>query len=150
MKKSKRRARILFGRAEKVTWHLIKLALRLMPMTVIRTMLQELTTLNVDEVIKRMSRDDLEFVRRMIEASQSGTGFMNDIEHRVSDLAGITIPVLAMYSPYDKSVPPKNAKRVAAEVARCELHEVPSDTHLIWIGSYAGDVWQKRLSFLKS
>jgi pimeloyl-ACP methyl ester carboxylesterase len=84
---AKRRARILFGRAERVTWHLIKLALRMMPMTVIRTMLQELTTLNVDEVIKRMSKADLAFIRRMIETSQSGTGFMNDIEHRVNDLA---------------------------------------------------------------
>ena len=119
-------------------------------MTVIRTMLQELTTLNVDEVIKRMSQDDLAFVRRLIETSQSGTGFVNDIEHRVNDLAGITVPVLVIYSPYDKSVSPSNAKRVAAEVATCELYEVPSDTHLIWIGNYAGDVWQKRLSFLKS
>jgi len=146
----KRRARILFGRAERVTWQLIKLALRMMPMTVIRTMLQELTTLNVDEVIKRMTKADLTFVRRMIETSQSGTGFMNDIEHRVNDLAGITLPVLVMFSPYDKSVPPRNAERVAAEVATCELHEVPSDTHLIWIGNYASDVWQKRFSFLKS
>jgi pimeloyl-ACP methyl ester carboxylesterase len=113
-------------------------------------MLQELTTLNVDEVIKRMSKADLAFVRRMIETSQSGTGFMNDIEHRVNDLAGITLPVLAMYSPYDKSVPPRNAERVAAEVATCELYEVPSDTHLIWIGNYASAVWQKRFSFLKS
>jgi pimeloyl-ACP methyl ester carboxylesterase len=95
----KRRARILFGRTERVTWYLIKLALRMRPMTVIRTMLQELTTLNVDEVIKRMSQDDLAFVRRMIETSQSGTGFMNDIEHRVSDLAGITVPVLVSIRP---------------------------------------------------
>lgn len=146
----KGRACLLFGRVERVTWGLTKLALRLAPMTVIRAMLQELTTLDIDEVIKRMSQDDLIFVRRMIETSQSGTGFMNDIEHRVNDLAGITVPVLVMYSPYDQAVPPKNAKRVAAEVATCELYEVPSDTHLIWIGRSANDIWQKRLSFLKS
>lgn len=148
--KIKRRARLMFGRAERVTWRLIKLALRLIPMTVVRTVLQELTTLNVDKVVQRMSQDDLGFVRRMIEASQSGTGFINDIQHRVDDLSGITVPVLVIYSPFDKSVPPRNAKRVAAEVATCDLYEVPSDTHLIWIGDYAGAVWEKRLSFLKS
>jgi pimeloyl-ACP methyl ester carboxylesterase len=75
---------------------------------------------------------------------------MNDLDHRVDDLSAITAPVLAMYSPYDKSVPPKNAQRVASEVAACELYEVPADTHLIWIGKSAKDVWQKRLSFLKA
>ncbi|MBI5301520.1 MAG: alpha/beta hydrolase [Chloroflexi bacterium] len=146
----KRGARLLFGRAERITWGLIKTVLRLAPMTMMRLMLQEMTTLNVDEVIQRMSPDDLRFVHWLIKTSQSGTGFMNDINHRVDDLSGITAPVLVMHSPYDKSVPLKNAKRVAAEVAICELYEVAADTHLIWIGKSAQDVWQKRLTFLKS
>jgi pimeloyl-ACP methyl ester carboxylesterase len=65
------------------------------------------------------------------------------------DLHTITVPVLAMYSPYDRAVPPRNAQRVANEIANCELFEVPSDTHLLWIGKYAGWVWEKRLEFLQ-
>jgi pimeloyl-ACP methyl ester carboxylesterase len=149
-KKVKRTARLVFGRAERVTWGLIKLVLRLAPMTMMRVMLQAMTTLDAHEVIQRMSLDDLRFAHRLLATSQSGTGFMNDLEHRVDDLSGITAPVLVMHSPYDKSVPLKNAHRVAAEVAMCELFEVPADTHLIWIGSLAHDVWQKRLSFLQS
>jgi pimeloyl-ACP methyl ester carboxylesterase len=75
---------------------------------------------------------------------------MNDIEHKVENLAAIQRPVLVMYSPNDRTVSPRNAMRVAREVATCELYEVPSDTHLIWIGKSANDVWQKRLSFLRS
>jgi pimeloyl-ACP methyl ester carboxylesterase len=146
----KRKSRLGFGRAERVTWKMVKLGLRLMPMTIMRMMLQELTTLDVDEVITRMSQADLLFVRRMIETSQSGTGFMNDIEHEVTTLAGITAPVLVIYSPHDKPVPPENARRVAAAVATCELYEVPADTHLIWIGRAADAVWQKRLVFLST
>jgi pimeloyl-ACP methyl ester carboxylesterase len=149
-KQVKRGARLLFGRAERVTWALIKLVLRLAPMTMIRLMLQEMTTLDVDGVLQRLSPADLRFVQRLIKTSRSGTGFMNDLNHRVDDLSGIAVPVLVMYSPYDKSVPPKNAKRVAAEVATCELYEVPADTHLIWIGKSEKEVWQKRLSFLQS
>jgi pimeloyl-ACP methyl ester carboxylesterase len=119
-------------------------------MVMMRAILQEMTTLDAGDVIRRMSPEDLGFVRRLIETSRSGTGFMNDLDHRVDNLSGITAPVLAMYSPFDKSVPPKNAQRLASEIAACELYEVPADTHLIWIGESAKDVWQKRLSFLKA
>ena len=146
----KKLSRLGFGRAERITWGLMKLALRRMPKIMIRVMVQQLTTLDIGGVMKRMSQDDLNFVHRMIEASQSGTGFINDIEHRVKDLSRITIPVLVMYSPHDKFVPTKNALRVASEVQTCELYEVPADTHLIWIGRFANEVWQKRMAFLKS
>jgi pimeloyl-ACP methyl ester carboxylesterase len=142
-------SRLGFGRTEKITWSLIKLALKFMPNMMIRAMVQQLTTLDVNEVLSRMNKDDLIFVRRMIETSRSGAGFMNDIEHHIDDLSGIVAPVLVMYSPNDKFVPEKNAARVAAEVKRCELYEVSADTHLIWIGKAADDVWVKRLSFLK-
>jgi pimeloyl-ACP methyl ester carboxylesterase len=148
--KTRRGARLLFGRAQRLTWGVIRMVLRLAPTTMIRLMLQEMTTLDVHEVIRHLSTDDLRFVHRLIATSQSGSGFMNDLRHRVDDLSGITAPVLAMYSPYDKSVPPGNSRRVAAEVATCELYEVPAETHLIWIGPSAKDVWLKRLSFLQS
>jgi len=146
----KRGARLLFGRAERFTWGLTKALLRLAPITVIRVMMQELTILDIDKVIQRMSQDDLGFVRRMIETMQSGTGFMNDLEHQVSDLSSIAVPVLAMYSPHDKSVPPRNAQRIATEVPKSELYEVPSESHLLWIGMHAKLVWQKRLVFMRS
>ena len=147
---TKKRSRIGFGRAEKVTWTLMHLMMKLFPTVMIKALLHDLTVLDVDEVLKRMTEDDLYFIKRMLQTSRSGTGFMNDIEHRVDNLASITIPVLVMYSPNDRTVSPKNARRISDEVATCELYAVPSDTHLIWIGKTAKAVWQKRLSFLKS
>jgi pimeloyl-ACP methyl ester carboxylesterase len=143
-------ARVGFGATERLTWGLMRLVLKLALVIAIKAILHELTTKNVSEVIKGMSIDDIAFVRRMIATSQSGTGFINDIEHRIDDLSNIAAPVLVMYSPNDKSVPPNNAERIAAEVANCELYEVPADTHLIWIGKTAKDVWEKRLAFLAS
>jgi pimeloyl-ACP methyl ester carboxylesterase len=147
---NKKRARIGFGRAEKVTWAVMHLMLKLFPMMMIKVLLHDLTVLDVDEVFKRMSEDDLYFIKRMLQSSRSGTGFMNDIEHRVDNLDKITKPVLVMYSPNDRTVSPRNAQRVSDEVTTCELYAVPSDTHLIWIGKSAPDVWQKRLEFLRS
>jgi pimeloyl-ACP methyl ester carboxylesterase len=148
--KHRRLSPLLFGRTERLTWGLLKLALRFMPMRVIQMMLRELTTLDPKEVIQRMSQDDLRFVRRMFETLQSGTGFINDIEHQVDDLSGIKAPVLVIYSLHDKAASPENAARVAKEIPSSELCEVPSDTHLLWIGKSAHEVWERRLAFLRS
>jgi len=147
---TKRRSRIPFGGAAKITWAVMHMMLKLFPTIIIKALLHDLTVLDVTVVLNRMSQDDLAFVKRMIQTSQASTGFLNDIEHKVDNLATITKPVLVMYSPNDKTVSPNNARRVASEIATCELFEVPSDTHLIWIGKSAKDVWNKRLSFLTS
>src|SRR5215216_4868325 len=98
---TKRLARLLFGRIEKLTWAMLKLALRLMPTTITKMMMREFTTLNVEEVLQRMSQDDIRFVKQMIGTMQSGTGFINDIEHRVTQLHTIRAPILVIYSPHD-------------------------------------------------
>jgi pimeloyl-ACP methyl ester carboxylesterase len=148
--RTKKRARIGFGGAAKLTWAVMHLLLKLFPTVIIRALMHDLTVLDVNMVVKRMSQDDLAFVKRMLQTSQASTGFLNDIEHKVGNLATITRPVFVMYSPNDGTVSPRNAQRLAGEIATCELYEVPSDTHLIWIGDSAQDVWKKRLSFLMS
>jgi len=147
---SKRRSRIGFGGAAKVTWAFMHSMLKLFPTMIIKVLMHDLTDLDVNMVLKRMSPDDLAFVKRMLQTSQASTGFVNDTEHKVDNLATITKPILVMYSPNDATVSPKNARRIANEIATCELYEVPSDMRLIWIGPSAKDVWQKRLSFLLS
>lgn len=147
---TKRRSRIGFGRAAKVTWAIMHLMLRLFPTLIMKVLLHDLTVRDVNLVFQRLSPDDLIFIKRMIQTSQVSTGFLIDIEHKVDNLSTITKPVLVMYSPNDATVSPRNAQRIASEIATCELYEVPSDTHLIWIGASAKDVWQKRLSFLTS
>jgi pimeloyl-ACP methyl ester carboxylesterase len=146
---TKRRSRIPFGRFAKVTWAAMHMMLKLFPTVIIKALLHDLTVLDVDMVVKRMSQDELAFIKRMIQTSQASTGFLNDIEHKVNNLATISKPVLVMYSPNDKTVSPNNAQRVASEIATCELFEVPSDTHLIWIGTSAKEVWNRRLMFLR-
>lgn len=146
----KRRSQIGFGRLAKVTWRFMHLMLKFFPTVIIKVLMHDLTVLDVNLVIQRMTPDDLAFVKRMLQTSQASTGFLNDIEHTVDDLATITKPVLVMYSPNDATVSPQNAQRVVNEIATCELYAVPADTHLIWIGHSAKDVWQKRLSFLRS
>jgi pimeloyl-ACP methyl ester carboxylesterase len=147
---AKRRVRWLFGPTRRLTWGVTKLALRLFPGWTVRTMMQELSSLDVAQVLARMSPADVDFVRRMIAASRASEGFLNDVEHVVGDLAAIRCPVLVLYSPNDRPVPPANAERVGQEVAGAELVAVPADSHLIWIGVCADEVWDRRLAFLRA
>jgi pimeloyl-ACP methyl ester carboxylesterase len=146
----KRGARYLFGRTERLTWAMVRLGLRVSPRIMLQTMLRALTVLDPGDVLRRMSFEDIVFFTRLLNTMRSGEGFLNDLEHRVDELHRVRAPVLAIYSPYDKSVPPSNAQRIAREVAGSELYETPSDTHLIWIGPHAERVWHRRRAFLQA
>jgi pimeloyl-ACP methyl ester carboxylesterase len=113
-------------------------------------MMKQLSKLPIDEVMRKMNREDIEFVKNMILSSQSGTGFMNDFEHKIVDLNKISIPVLAIYSRNDNGVTFDNAERLADEIKNCELFETDADSHLIWIGPFANEVWHKRLEYLRN
>lgn len=149
-KKLKRQSRFIFGKNERMTWYFIKSLLKLMPKVVIKMMMKKLTALDVRDVMGRLVDDDIFFIKSMIESFQSGEGFINDIEHKIDNLSSIINPVLVMYSPNDGSVSPENSKHIIHEIKNCEVLEVPADTHLIWIGSYSNEVWNKRLAFLKN
>ena len=122
---TKRRSRIGFGRFAKITWAVLHVVLKLFPRMIITVLLHDLTVLDANTVFKRMSPDDLAFVKRMLETSQASTGFMSDIEHKVENLFTITKPVLIMYSPNDATVSSRNAQRIAKEIANRDLYEVP-------------------------
>jgi pimeloyl-ACP methyl ester carboxylesterase len=83
---TKRGSRLVFGRAEKFTWTFMHLMLKLFPLVMIKALLHDLTVLDVDEVVRRMSENEIAFIKRMLQTARSGTGFINDIEHRVDKL----------------------------------------------------------------
>jgi pimeloyl-ACP methyl ester carboxylesterase len=147
--KYKKPAKLLFGSVEKVTWWITKRILKAFPNFMVRTMMKQLTTLPIDEVMRKMNHQDIEFVKNMIMTSQSGTGFLNDLEHKIVDLNEISVPVLAIYSRNDKGVLFDNAERLVKEIKNCELFETHAESHLIWIGPSANEVWNKRIEFLR-
>ncbi len=147
---TKRGSWLAFGPTEGLTWAFVRLALRLVPQAMLRIMLGALTSLDVGAVMQGMSSADLVFVRRVFETSRSGTGFMLDLQNEVSDLASIQAAVLVLHTPNDKAVPPRHAQRIGAEVAHSTVVAVPAESHLLWIGAAAQEVWERRLAFMQS
>lgn len=147
---TKRVARWPFGRMERRTWALVRFGLRWIPTLILRVMLQAFTTRPAAEMLRQMSAADRQFVVAMLTSMQSGSGFLLDLEHTVDGLDRIQTPTLVMYSPHDRSVPPQHAQHVAQHIVGCRLYAAPADSHLIWIGPQADQVWQTRLAFVRS
>jgi pimeloyl-ACP methyl ester carboxylesterase len=94
---AKRRSRIGFGRAAPITWGALHAAMRIAPIAMLKVMMRDLTTLDADEVVSRMSQSDLAFAMRLLQTCRASTGFLNDIDHHVEGLGSITAPTLVMY-----------------------------------------------------
>ena len=144
-------ARVLFGKHQALTWAVTRQMLRLAPRATVRLMLAQLSSLPIHYVMAGLSRADQTFVEDMIRASGSGRGgFINDLQHVIPDLAGVKAPALVMFSPHDGSVTPDQARLLLSGLPRAQGHEVRSDSHLLWIGPHAYEVWERRLAFLRS
>ncbi|MFD2924392.1 alpha/beta fold hydrolase [Halobacillus naozhouensis] len=145
---TKMRANLLFGRGEKATWGTIKLLLKVCPDMVMKKILASLTTEEADDLYSRLSLNDRRFIYNMLADSQSGHGFLLDIKHDLADMSKIQAPILGMYARKDKSVPYSQAILLKSNTQNCEIYDAPADSHLIWIGPEAPNVWAKRLEFL--
>ncbi|MFC7062677.1 alpha/beta fold hydrolase [Halobacillus seohaensis] len=148
--KTKRQARLFFGRGGKVIWKSIRLMLKVSPNLAVKQIMSSLTTDSVDDYVSKLSSNDRQFIYDLLLSSRSGKGFMLDINHKVLDMSQIKVPVLGMYTQKDKSVDYSNALSLQSNVPKCEIYEVKSDSHLIWIGENATNVWKKRLEFINN
>ncbi|WP_101843380.1 alpha/beta fold hydrolase [Halobacillus sp. Marseille-P3879] len=146
--KTKAKAKLLFGRGEKAVWKGIRTLLKFSPNLAIKQIMNSLTTDPVDDYLSSLSANDRRFIYNMLATSQSGKGFLLDIHHNADLLHEVQVPVLGMYTKKDRSVDYSNAVLLRSAVPNCEIYDVESDSHLIWIGKNAASVWRKRLEFI--
>ena len=73
----------------------------------------------------------------------SGRGFACDLTHDSPSDAPILRPTLILRGP------PAHAARLAALAPHHELVEVDAESHFIWFGRAASEVWDRRLAFLR-
>ena len=78
----------------------------------------------------------------------SGRGFACDLGHDSPSDAPILQPTLILRGAHDRPVPPAHAARLAALAPHHELVEVDAESHFIWFGRAASEVWDRRLAFL--
>ena len=79
----------------------------------------------------------------------SGRGFACDLTHDSPSEEPIVQPTLILRGAHDKPVPPAHAARLATLAPNHDLVEVDAESHFIWFGRAASEVWDRRLAFLR-
>jgi pimeloyl-ACP methyl ester carboxylesterase len=145
---TRRGGRILFGPLQAVVWGSIRASLRIAPSAGLQLQLTQLTTLDPARVVREM--DDLTRDRYLAAFASlwSGRGFACDLGHDSASDAPILQPALILRGAHDRAVPPGHAARLAALAPDHEFVEVDAESHFIWFGRAAAEVWDRRLGFL--
>ncbi len=135
---------------QKFTWWMQGIISNLFPYWMAITLMAQLSTLNVNEIMLEMSAGDIEEIRKMCNRYSSDHGFMLDLEYSITPeaLENITIPTLIIHSKHDKSVPFDHGEHAAAHIKNSELFVAPTWGHLLWFGKGSQEVNQKLLEFL--
>jgi len=146
---TRRGGRVLFGPLQAAVWGSIRASLRFAPAVGLRIQLSPLTTLDPGRVVRDM--DDLTRDRYLaaFRSLWSGRGFACDLTHDSPSDAPIPQPTLILRGAHDRAVAPGHAARLAALAPHHELVEVDAESHFIWFGRAATEVWDRRLTFLR-
>jgi pimeloyl-ACP methyl ester carboxylesterase len=125
---------------ERTTWWLVRQAVRTEPG--LRAMLARLSRLPAEQWWDDLTAADKERAQGVFNGMGSGSGFSNDLRQAQPGLSGarraalerVTCPALVTASPHDGGIDRAHAADLHEHLADSALVELPSPTHLFWIG----------------
>lgn len=108
----------------------------------LRTMMSQLSTRPVSQWWTQMSASDKDEVRDLFRSMSSDSGFTNDLRQghardadaRRAVMSTVACPTLVTASRHDGGVSFAHAEDFARILPHADLVEVPSPSHLFWIG----------------
>jgi pimeloyl-ACP methyl ester carboxylesterase len=145
----RRGGRLLFGSAQGLVWGTTRLGLRLAPDLTLRLVLGPVTTLDAGSLIREMEGPVRQQYVEAYRSLWSGRGFVCDLGHTSPADDPIEQPVLIVRGTNDPAVPAAHAARLAALCRSHEVLEVDAESHFIWFGRAAAQIWRRRLAFLR-
>jgi pimeloyl-ACP methyl ester carboxylesterase len=141
--------RVLFGPPQALVWAAVRAGLRVAPSAMLRFQLGQITTLDAARLVRDMDAATRRQYVDVYRSLWSGRGFRCDLGHESPSGEPLAQPALIMRGVHDPSVPAAHAARLRALFPRHENIEVNAESHLIWLGRSADEVWRRRLSFLR-
>jgi pimeloyl-ACP methyl ester carboxylesterase len=146
----RRVGRVMFGPLQSLVWRGTRLGLRAAPAFTLRLELSQVSSLNASRIVREMDEPTRRRYLDMYGSLWSGKGFVCDLEHTSPGDDPIQQPALIIRGTNDSSVPAEHAARLAALCRSHELLEVDAESHFIWFGRAADEVWRRRLGFLNA
>jgi pimeloyl-ACP methyl ester carboxylesterase len=145
----RRGGRVLFGPPQALVWAAVRAGLWLAPLAMLRIQLGQVSTLDAAQLVRDMDAATRRQYVEVYRSLWSGRGFMCDLGHESCRDEPIAQPALIMRGVHDPSVPAAHAARLRALFAEHESIELDAESHFIWLGRSADEVWRRRLSFLQ-
>ncbi|QOR64606.1 alpha/beta hydrolase [Cytobacillus suaedae] len=148
-------ARILFRpNTEKFTWGLISSMNNFFPHFIFKQMFSSFSKLKYNDAKDKISKEDIELIRKMNNRQRSGSGFFIDLiqvnEITLENLQAITCPSLILHSKHDASVPLDHAYYAHKNIKSSELCVLDSWGHLIWLGKTSNVIDDNMNNFLQT
>jgi pimeloyl-ACP methyl ester carboxylesterase len=140
--------RFLFGPLQVAVWGTVRAGLRLAPSLMLRAQLMPLTTLDPAQIVREMDPATRQLYLAAYRSLWSGRGFRCDLEHDSPSTRPLSQPALILSGAHDRSVPVAHAERLGRLCLEHERIQVDAETHFIWFGRAADEVWERRLAFL--
>lgn len=144
--------RILNPTSQGLMWRMLRSLWRLSPNTVLKQMIPSFSVLPTDQVLQILGTEDRAAFGAMLERQASGSGFVLDIEHDVTEetLQKIDVPTLIVHSRKDNSVSFDHAEYAREKITHAKLFEANTWGHLIWLGPGSDEVKTRVSKFLQA
>ncbi|MCG2799308.1 MAG: alpha/beta hydrolase [Cellulomonas sp.] len=145
-------APVVFGPScEAVTWAAVRSVMRSSPDRGLRTMMANLSTAPVRQVIDDLTPADRAELIALFSAMRSGSGFLADLRDPgdVQAERAVRRPTLIVASPHDGGVDPRHAAHLLATIPGATLWPSPSLSHMVWYGSGASVTQNRIVTFLR-
>jgi hypothetical protein len=133
---------------ERATWGTLHRLLRKAPEKYLAGILENLTTLDGEEAVRRLG-GDVGKITEFLLCCQSGRGFLTDLRGPTDVSGDVAQSTLILATHNDGAVSFDHAETLAATLPHAMLVEVDTPTHLLWLGEGSDRTAVEILSFIK-
>jgi pimeloyl-ACP methyl ester carboxylesterase len=133
---------------ERATWGTLHRRLRKAPEKYLAGILENLTTLDGEEAVRRLG-GDVSKINEFLLCCQSGRGFLVDLRAPTDVSGDVAQPTLILATRNDGAVSFDHAETLAATLRHVTLVAVDTPTHLLWLGEGSDRTAAAILSFIK-
>ena len=143
-------ARIAFSPSmQKITWRTMRWFLKHHPQAGLKMMLANMTTLDPNKIVKRLTSGQQRKLIQLFSHLQSGKGFMNDLKQNEGSAQDVRVPTLIIHSKYDKSVGLGHAEKLRKEIRGSQLFISDAESHMIWFSDSYQEIQKTMKNFLE-
>ncbi|MGI5181376.1 alpha/beta fold hydrolase [Dactylosporangium sp. CA-152071] len=144
-------AHVVFApRLEGATWAQVRRLLHRAPDTVLKFLLDDLSTLPAEAVLRRLAPADRAALIDLFTRMRSGHGFVNDLRPSLDLTGDVSQPALVIATRNDGAVPFAHAEALTRSITHAELVESDADSHFVWFGTNWPAVTDRVRRFLAS